>query len=61
MHHLRVSRLERVFEPLFIHDSYACRKGKGVLAASDRLMQFLRRMTANGQRRAWALKLWTSS
>jgi RNA-directed DNA polymerase len=57
VHHLLVSRLERVFEPLFIHDSYACRKGKGVLAASDRLMLFLRRVTANGQRRAWALKL----
>lgn len=57
VHPLLVSRLERVFEPTFIHDSYACRKGKGVLAASDRLMLFLRRITANGQRRAWALKL----
>lgn len=57
VHHLLVSRLEPVFEPRFIHDSYACRKGKGVLAASDRLTEFLRRITANGQRRAWALKL----
>ena len=57
VHHLLVSRLERVFEPRFIHDSYACRNGKGVLAASDRLMSFLRRATANGQRPALALKL----
>jgi retron-type reverse transcriptase len=57
VHHLLVSRLERVFEAAFIHDSYACRKGKGVLAASDRLMLFLRRITANGQRPAWALQL----
>jgi len=57
VHHLLVSRLERVFEPAFIHDSYACRKDKGVLAASDRLMVFLRRITANGQRPAYALKL----
>ncbi len=57
VHHVLVSRLEAVVEPAFIHDSYACRKGKGVLAASDRLMVFLRRATANGQRRAWALKL----
>ena len=57
VHHLLVSRLDPVFEPAFIHDSYACRKGKGVLAASDRLMEFLRRITANGQRPAWALKL----
>jgi RNA-directed DNA polymerase len=57
VHHLLVHRLERVFEPRFIHDSYACRAGKGTLAASDRLMQFLRRITANGRRAAWALKL----
>jgi RNA-directed DNA polymerase len=57
VHHLLVSHQERVFEPIFIHDSYACRKGKGTLAASDRLMTFLRRVTANGKRAAWALKL----
>ena len=57
VHHLLVSHQERVFEPIFIHDSYACRKGKGTLAASDRLMTFLRRVTANGKRPAWALKL----
>jgi len=57
VHHLLVAELEAVFEPRFIHDSYACRRGKGVLAASDRLMQFLRRITANGRRPAWAIKL----
>lgn len=57
VHHLLVSRVDPVFEPRFIHDSYACRKGKGVLAASDRLMKFLAQATANGRRRAWALKL----
>ena len=57
VHHLLVSHQERVFEPQFIHDSYACRAGKGTLAASDRLMTFLRRVTANGRRPAWALKL----
>jgi retron-type reverse transcriptase len=57
VHHLLVSHQEQVFEPRFIHDSYACRKGKGTLAASDRLMTFLRRVTANGKRSAWALKL----
>lgn len=57
VHHLLVSHQERVFEPMFIDDSYACRKGKGTLASSDRLMVFLRRATANGRRPAWALKL----
>lgn len=38
VHHLLVSRLEPTFEPGFIHDSFTCRKGKGTLAGSDRLM-----------------------
>jgi RNA-directed DNA polymerase len=47
VHHLLVAHQERVFEPRFIHDSFACRRGKGTLAASDRLMELLRRVTAN--------------
>jgi RNA-directed DNA polymerase len=57
VHHLLVAHQERVFEPRFIHDSYACRKGKGTLAASDRVLAFLRQATANGRRRAFALHL----
>jgi retron-type reverse transcriptase len=57
VHHLLVSHQERLFEPMFIHDSYACRKDRGTLAASDRLTEFLRRVTSNGRRTAWALKL----
>ena len=57
VHHLLVSRLEPGFERQFIQDSFACRRGKGTLAASDRLMAFLRRSTANGKRRTYALKL----
>jgi len=57
VHHLLVARVEPLLERRFIHDSYACRRGKGVLASSDRLMRFLRQATANGRRPAWALKL----
>lgn len=57
VHHLLLARIEDRFERRFIHDSYACRKGRGVLAASDRLMTFLRQATANEARPAWALKL----
>jgi retron-type reverse transcriptase len=57
VHHLLVAHQERVFEPRFIHDSYACRRGKGTLAASDRAMGFMREASANGRRPAWALKL----
>ena len=57
VHHLLVDYLERIWEPVFIHDSYACRRGKGVHAAVLRLQQFLREATANGTHRAWYLQL----
>jgi RNA-directed DNA polymerase len=57
VHHVLVDYLERYWERAFIHDSYACRKGKGVHAAVDRLQRFIRQATANGQRPAWYLQL----
>src|SRR3989344_5166851 len=57
VHHLLVDYLERIWEPIFIHDSYACRKGRGVHSGGKRLQTFLRRGTANGSRRAWYLQL----
>jgi len=57
VHHVLVAHQERIFEPMFIHDSYACRVGKGTLAASDRLTTCLRQAAANGKRPAWSLKL----
>jgi hypothetical protein len=57
VHHVLVSHLEKAWEKVFIHDSYACRKGKGVHAAVDRLQQFMRQATANGTRPAWYLQL----
>jgi hypothetical protein len=38
-------RLHLCEVPGFIHDSFACRRGKGALAASERLMAFLRGVT----------------
>lgn len=57
VHHVLVDYLERIWEPIFIHDSYACRKGKGVHLAVQRLQAFLRQATANGARPAWYLQL----
>ncbi len=57
VHHLLVRELEKIWEPIFIHDSYASRKGKGTHAAVSRLQTFMRRATANGTRRAWFLQL----
>jgi hypothetical protein len=57
VHHILVSRLEPAWERRFIHDSYACRKGKGTHAAVERLRAFMRKVSANGSRRAWFLHL----
>ena len=57
VHHLVVDHLEAYWERVFIHDSYACRKGKGVHAAVDRLQRFLRQVTRSGKRSAWYLQL----
>jgi retron-type reverse transcriptase len=43
VHHALVHVLEPIYERTFIHDSYACRKGKGTHAAVDRCQQFARR------------------
>lgn len=57
VHHVLLRHVEARFERRFIHDSYACRKGRGVLAASDRLTEFLRQATVGGKRPSCALKL----
>ena len=57
VHHILVDYLESIYEPVFIHDSYACRKGKGIHKGAARLRTFIRRVTANGSRRAWYLQL----
>jgi len=43
VHHALTAVLETVFEPTFVSDSYACRKGKGTHAAVDRAQEFARR------------------
>lgn len=48
-HHALVAVLEPVFERGFIHDSYACRVGKGTHRAIQRTQRFMRR-------HAWCLK-----
>ena len=57
VHHVLVDYLERIWEPIFIHDSYACRKGKGVHGGVKQLQTFIRQATTNGTQRAWYLQL----
>jgi RNA-directed DNA polymerase len=57
VHHVLVNYMEPQWERRFIHDSYACRQGKGTHKAVERLRGFTRKVTANGTRRAWYLQL----
>jgi retron-type reverse transcriptase len=43
VHHALTNVLEPLFERCFIHDSYACRQGKGTHAAVGRCQQYARR------------------
>ena len=43
VHHALCNVLEPIFETTFIHDSYACRKGKGTHAAINRFQDFAKR------------------
>jgi RNA-directed DNA polymerase len=57
VHYVLVAHLEKIWEPIFIHDSYACRKGKGVHAAVNRVQEFMRQVSANQTRPAFVLQL----
>lgn len=44
LHHAIHNILEPIFDPIFIHDSYATRKEKGTHAALDRFQEFARKI-----------------
>ncbi len=46
--HALMNVLESIWSGLFIHDSYACRMGKGIHAASRRTMDFIRAVGPGG-------------
>lgn len=56
VHHYVVPRLEAIYEPTFIYDSYSNRVGKGTHAAVDRLHGFVRQVHS-GQGGGWYLQL----
>ena len=57
VHHILVDYLEKIWEPQFIFDSYACRKNKGIHAGVKRLQGFIRKVTSNGSSRAYYMQL----
>jgi retron-type reverse transcriptase len=48
VHHAIHQVIEPIFEPSLIYDTYACRKGKGTLAAVLRYDEFIRRLKGKG-------------
>ena len=57
VHHLLVERLEAIYEPIFIYDSYACRKDKGLHKAVERVREFIRKGSENGRKRLYFIHL----
>lgn len=55
VHHLLYTYLYELFDPTFICDSYACRKGKGTHKAVDRLEDLVRKVSKNYSRPCWVL------
>lgn len=48
VHHALMKVIEPIFEARFIHDSYACRVGKGTHSGATRAQQFLRKVKREG-------------
>ena len=57
VHHLIVRELEKIYEPYFIYDSYASRKGKGIHIAANRLQKYMLKATKNRKQKAYYLQL----
>jgi RNA-directed DNA polymerase len=57
VHHLLIKKLNPLFEKTFIHDSYACRLGKGTHLGVRRVDRFIRRCSSNYSRDCYVLKL----
>jgi len=56
VHHAVCNIIEPVFDKTFIHDSYANRKGKGVIKALERFDKFKRKVSRNDTKPCFVLK-----
>lgn len=57
VHHLLYNFLEPIFEPIFIAQSYACRKEKGIHQSLNDLQKYLLKATKNHRRKAYYIHL----
>ena len=55
--HLLFNMIAPLFDPLFIYDSYSCRKGKGTMKGIVRMEHYIRSCTENFTKRAYVLCL----
>lgn len=56
VHHLIFNDIGKYFEARFIEDTFSCIKGRGTLAASNRLTEMHRRATNNYSKDCWYLQ-----
>ena len=56
VHHLLYTFLYKLFDPVFIHDSYSCRLNKGTHKGVERLGRFTRKVSKNYTNNCWVLK-----
>ncbi|MBI5047640.1 MAG: hypothetical protein HZB54_01630, partial [Deltaproteobacteria bacterium] len=57
VHHVLIERLEAIYEPIFIYDSYACRKDKGLHRAVETVREFIRRGSENGRKKLYFIHM----
>ncbi len=57
VHHLIIKKLNPLFERIFIHDSYACREGRGTHFGIKRADSFIRKCSQNYTTACHILKL----
>ncbi len=57
VHHLVYNYINHIFEDIFIHDSYSCRKNKGTSSGIKRLKKAIRGASDNYTKDAYVLKL----
>ena len=56
LYHAVFRVLYPIFDPLFIHDSYSCRQGKGTHSGVRQLERYMRKASGNYQHPFYALK-----
>lgn len=57
VHHIVYTTLTTVFDPILIFHSLSCRKNKGVHKGISLLREMINRVSENGSRNCWALKM----